>query len=153
MAHVTACVLVGASVIWNIATVEDSVRNQHHGYGNGTTSELIRMAQRLPATCRIIFVQLTEDQDGFVALVMDEYSMTDRFTYRRDLDAPTIEMLHTTPPPFVVFADIANPEPMAELEAAMTLRFPAGVWRASDPGQPWNLRYFDVSGADLSPAS
>jgi len=153
IASVAACGLVGAVVAWNIASLGDDVRNLHHGYGRGTTSELIKMTEHLPARCRIIFIQLTEDQDGLVPLVMDEYGMNERLIYRRDLDPPTIATLRTAPPPFVVFADIADPQSMTKLEATMAERFPAGVWQASDPGQPWNLRYFDVSGTDLSPSS
>jgi hypothetical protein len=144
--RVAACVLVVVSMVWNIATIEYNVRYQHHGYGIGTTSELIRMTQQLPKECRIIFIQLTDAQEGLVDAVMEEYGMDDRFNYRRGVDMQTIELLRTAPPPLVVFADLADPQQIATLEAVMAQRFPAGVWRASAPGTPWNLPYFDVSG-------
>jgi len=148
-----AYVLVSVSVIWNIATLEYNIRYQHHGYGNGTTSELIRMAQQFPKECRIIFMQVSDEQDGLVEGVMAEYGFDDRFIYRRAVDAPAIAALQDAPLPLVVFANITNPEQMASLERVIEQRFPAGAWRDSDPGKPWNLRYFDVSGASLGSSS
>jgi hypothetical protein len=151
--HLAAGGLVTASMIWNIYTVEYNVRYEHHGYGNGTTSELVRMAQQLPTQCRIIFIQVTESQEGLVGEVLDEYGLQSRLIYTRKLDADAIRELHTTPPPFVVFADIADPQRMGQLEAAMAQRFPTGTWRSSDAGRQWNLRYMDVCTTDLAPPS
>jgi len=144
--------LVAVSMAWNISTLEHSVREEHHGYGNGTTSELLRMAQRLPANARIVLVQTAGGGETLVVQVMDEYGLAERLDYERGADAPTLAALETTAPPFTLFVDLADPHDFEKVEAVMQRRFPAGVWRASAPGQPWNLRYFDVSGADLRPA-
>jgi 4-amino-4-deoxy-L-arabinose transferase-like glycosyltransferase len=151
--RVVAGGLVVVSMVWNIATIEYNVRYQHHGYGVGTTSELLRMTQQLPEQSRIIFVQPSDAQDVLVGPVMEEYGIHERFDYRRGVDTPTVALLRSVTPPFGVFTDIADPQQNATLEAVMAQRFPTGVWRASDPGKPWNLRYFDMSGAAAGPSS
>jgi 4-amino-4-deoxy-L-arabinose transferase-like glycosyltransferase len=146
LTRVAACTLLGVSVVWSTAALQYSVRYQHHGYAGGTTAELIRMAQLLPASCRIIFVQQAT-QDELVHSIMEEYGMGDRLTYRRDVDAETLALVKDTPIPVALFAAVTDPEQRRTLETAVTQRFPTGSWRDSDPRQPWNLRYFDVCGA------
>lgn len=150
--QITGGLLVLASMAWNIATVEYNMRYRFHGYGTGTTSELIRMVQQLPTPCRIIFVQRTDSEFTSVSGVMEEYGIDTRFDYCRGIDAKTMEVLQTAQPPFALFCDLTDTEQITAVEGVMAQRFAAGVWRASDPGQPWNLRYFDVSGADLGGA-
>jgi len=145
LAWATAGALLVASAAWNMTTLDRSVRELHHGYGDGTTSELLRMVQQLPETASIIFVQRDDVPDGLVELIMDEYGMTGRFSYQRGIGEPTLTVLAAATPPFVLFVDLPNSRDFERVETEMQRRFPAGVWQASDPGQPWSLRYFDVS--------
>ncbi len=142
-----AAVVVVCAIVWNVAATTYNVRIINHGYGDGTTSELIRIVQGFPTSCRIIYVQRRETFMDSVDFVLASYGMGDRLSYLRPFDQRAIDALeHVTAPAIVVY-DVREDDKRARLEGILTARFPALVWRDSDPGQPWNLRYLYVPDA------
>src|SRR5262249_17338957 len=136
--------LVAVSIVWNVVRLHHGVYDLRHGYSTGTTSELIRMTEHLPASCQIIFVERTDAEAGALDGVMDEYGITDRFHLQHSGEANALDILGTMQPPFAVFTDLADAQQIATVERAVAQRFPDAIWQESDTGKPWNLRYVDV---------
>ena len=131
--------------MWNIAALHHNVYRAFHGYGDGTNTELVRLAQQLPADCRIVYIQRTDTyMVGSAPSVLAQYGMDDRLTYLRSPSTASKDLLSALAPPFVVAYDLTDPEEKHALELALIERFPKIAWRDSDPGRSWSMRYFYV---------
>ena len=146
MAATLGGALVLIAVVWNVAALRYNVYTHYHGYGDGTTSELLRIAQTLPHDWRIVYVQTNDTLMSSVDQVFAQYGMGDRITYLRPYNATVTERLAALVPPFVVSYDLRRPAERQAIEEQLTQRFPGVPWRDSDAGRPWNLRYFSVLG-------
>jgi 4-amino-4-deoxy-L-arabinose transferase-like glycosyltransferase len=136
--------LAGVSVLWSIAAVHDNIYHRMHGYRSGIAGELVRLAQQLPGGMRMVYVQ-REDTDAVAAdMVLAEYNRSDAFTYIRPFNQSTTQTLQSLEAPCAVFYTLADAAEIAAVENTMRQRFPNVTWRDSDPGTPWNLRYFYV---------
>jgi len=78
--------LIIAAVVWNVAALQRSIYHTNRGYGDGTTSELIRLVQQLPATYHVLYIQRDDTYMGSVDYVLAEYDMDRRSTYLRPFD-------------------------------------------------------------------
>jgi hypothetical protein len=140
---VGAAVLV-AAVGWNVQALHESVYKSNHGYGDGTTSELIRLTQQLPADYKIVYVQRPDSFMQDVDSVMIAYELQARFSYLRPTEPRTLELLGTLTPPFFVAYNILDSQQKTAVERALTQRFSDRLWRESAPGKAWSLTYFAV---------
>jgi len=151
--HVAAGGLVLLSAGWNIGAQHVTVTQRYHGAGNGTTSELLRLAQQLPATMRVVYVQRGDTDMVAVDSVLDEYGMQPRFTYLRPFSERVLEALSTLQPPFAVFYYLGDRAEIAVVRELLSQRFPSIPWVDSDPGTPWNLPHFVVPAGTPQAAS
>lgn len=136
--------LVAAAVIWNIAALQRSMYQRHHGYGDGTTSELIRITRQLRDDCRIIYIQNDQNEMYSVDMILDEYGLGPRITYIRPFGPSVARVLADVQPPFMVVYDLRRAEEKGAVERALLVRFAAARWSDSAPGKTWNLRYTTV---------
>ena len=96
----------------------------YHGFGDGTTSELLRIAETLPEECQIVYIQRWDALNGWVDTVLDEYGMIDRFTYLRQVDKNAMDSsLHCDPHSFF-FLTCRSPQ---------TSFWYASLWRNVSP--------------------
>jgi len=135
-------VIVACAALWNVAATRYNVRVLNHGYGDGTTSELIRIVESVPPNCRVIYIQRGLTFMDSVDFVLAGYGVGGRFTYLRPFDQRAIAALEHVMPPAVVAYDVREPDERARIEGILTNRFPGHEWRDSDANQPWSLRYF-----------
>jgi 4-amino-4-deoxy-L-arabinose transferase-like glycosyltransferase len=136
--------LVIAAVVWNLAALHRSMYREHHGYGDGTTAELIRIALQLPPDCWIVYVQNNENCMYNVDQILDEYRLGERSTYIRPFSPRVEQAIGRQAPPFVVIYALDGEEERRAVEAALARRFPSAGWLDSAPGKPWNLRVSSV---------
>jgi hypothetical protein len=132
--------LVAAAVVWNLAALHRSMYREHHGYGQGTTGELIRLALELPTDCWVVYIQNNENDSYNVDQILDEYRLGERSTYIRPFGPRVDDTLASQTPPFAVIYDLHREEETRAVEAALARRFPDAGWVDSAPGEPWNLR-------------
>lgn len=133
-----------AAVIWNIAMVHTIFYTRHHGFGDGTTSELIRLSLDLPSDYTIVFIQRGDNSMYDVDMILAEYGLA-RSVCIRPFNSGRVESrLATLTPPFAIFYDLTNPAEAQAVEALLARRFPESQWRDSDRGRRWNLRYVRV---------
>ena len=136
-------VVVLGSVVTNITTMQFNIYHRFHGYNEGTTSELIRIVQRMPEHWHIVLVQHEPTTMSGVDQILDEYGMIERFTYLHSVTPIGLTTLATLKPPFVVFSDL-KPNERGAMEAVLAEHFPEAKWHDSDAGAPWNMRYLSV---------
>jgi hypothetical protein len=132
------------AIAWNIAALNYNVYVRYHGWADGSTAELIRVAQTLPPDCQIVVLHHTEGHMINVDNWLAAYGMAGRSTC---LDASTPEaqqLLTTLQAPFLLTYRIDAESERRALEEALNARFPAATWRDSDVGQMWNFRYLYV---------
>jgi 4-amino-4-deoxy-L-arabinose transferase-like glycosyltransferase len=132
--------LVVAAVVWNLAALHRSMYREHHGYGDGTTGELIKIALQLPTDCWVVYIQNGENDMYSVDQILDEYRLGERSTYIRPFGPRVEDTLASQTPPFAVIYDLRREEERRAVEAALARRFPSAGWVDSAPGEPWNLR-------------
>jgi 4-amino-4-deoxy-L-arabinose transferase-like glycosyltransferase len=143
-AWTTGIVLIGVALTWNVGQLHYNIYHRFHGYGTGTTPELVRIAQKLPSDTRIVYVQRDDSEGLLVDLVLDEYEMNDRFTYLQPSSGRVQRTLEALKAPVVVFYDLKNPREIQVVEASLRAHFPTVRWQDTDAGKPWSLRYFYV---------
>jgi hypothetical protein len=136
--------LVVAAVVWNLAALQRSMYREHHGYGDGTTSELIRIALQLPADCWVVYIQNGENDMYTVDQILDEYGFGERSTYIRPFGPRVQDTLARQAPAFAVIYYLRRQEERRAVEAALASRFPGAGWVDSAPGKRWNLRVSSV---------
>ncbi len=141
LAALAAAALVGSAAWWNASAIHDRVYVQHHGYGDGTTSELIRFAQRLPAQWRVVYVQRSDTFMMDADTIMGQFHFGGRFTYARPFGPRAELALAQATPPTVVLYELINASDIALFESLVAARFPGVSWRETAPGKPWSLRY------------
>ncbi|MBI4515127.1 MAG: glycosyltransferase family 39 protein [Deltaproteobacteria bacterium] len=134
--------LVAVAAAWNIGALQYSIRYHYHGYGAGTTSELIRLVQQVPAGVKIVFVQRTDTDNEGVDEIFDEYGMRERLAYLHGVTPRVRATLASVRAPVLISYELHEPAQAQAVEAALNERFPDARWQDSDPGQRWNLRYF-----------
>jgi hypothetical protein len=138
--------LLAASVASSTVALRDSVYRRNHGYGDGTTSELLRLTQQLPNNCRIIFIQTQQTFMEAVDLIFAEYSVEKRLTYLKPFNPDVKTLLAKLTPPFFLSHDLRKREEIEVIEQTLRERFPDIHWQESAPGEAWNLRYFYLPG-------
>jgi hypothetical protein len=138
--------LVFSSIAWNVISQYDHIRHHSHGYGDGTTSELIRIARTLPVNCAMIYVQHKDTYMECSDMVMDEFGMGSRIQYIKPLDERFDKALQIAAPPLAVFCNLTNEEQFRRVQGSVSERFPEPAWQDSDPGHPWNLKYVYIPG-------
>ena len=143
--------VVSAAVLWNITALQRSMYQRHHGYGDGTTGELIRITNPLPDDCRIVYVQNNENDMYDVDKILDEYGRGGQSTYIRPFGPLVAKTLATVQPPFVVVYNLRGTEEQTGVERGLLRRFPEARWADSAPGKPWNLRYASVPEGLITP--
>jgi hypothetical protein len=136
--------LTAIAVGWAIASLQYNVRYRYHGYGDGTTAELVRLARRYPTDVRLIYVQRKDTSMWSVDGVLDQYGMRERLALFQGLTNEAKAALETTPPPFLAVLGLANVAEIDAAEGTIRRRFPLGRWQDSDADRPWNLRYFII---------
>ena len=138
--------LLSAAVVWSIVVLRTSVRETSHGPGDGRTAEFIRLALSLPSSHSILLVG--EDDTGALRLTdvwMQAYGLEQR--YRRIEPASVEEWRERVLPPLTVVLEIRDEPSKKEIEGSWSERFPAAVWKDSDAGRSWSLRYSSTEGS------
>ncbi len=133
--------LILASLAWNIGVLNYSIHIRGHGYGDGTTSTLLRLAKKQPADCTIFYVQRTDSYMGCIDLIFDIYEMGDRIIYLRSDRMPILARLKTTEKPILIACDLQKPSEINQLHQIVQKVFPHIRWKSSDPRKPWNIEY------------
>jgi len=144
LATVVGALAVGTSALWGLGILRYNVYVRNHGYGEGTTSEVIRVARAVPPGWRVVFAQrwpsYMQGVDNFAAA----YGVGDRVTWVRQ----SPEVLRHLPGEgerrFVVAQDLPEGDDRRHLEAFLQERFPGGAWVDTAPGRKWNLRLYAV---------
>jgi hypothetical protein len=135
-------VLTTLAVVLAIASLQYNVRYRYHGYGDGTTAELVRLAQSLPEDLHVVYVQRPDTSMWSVDGIFDSFGMRERLSYFQGLSDKAIQALESRPPPFVVVLSLAEAQEIGTVEEILRRRFPHGQWQSSDAGEAWSLRYF-----------
>jgi len=147
--------LVTASAVWSITQLHVAVHHTFHGYGDGTTSEILRIARTLPADTHLVYVQQEPTGMPCVDMILEEYGLQERFTYLHSAkpdESGIVEALSQLSPPFIVFTNLVRPEELATVEHTIAAHFPDARWYDSAPQQPSSVRYAYIAQAtDLAP--
>lgn len=136
--------ITGCVVAWNVTAIHISLNRDHHGYGDGTTGELLRQSRLFPETTQIVYLQREGTHMQCVDLIMDEYGFGNRMTLFRPPDNRAFRHLSKIQPPFAVFLDLDNLQESVKFKMLLNSRFPQGNWRHTDPGRRWSLIYFHI---------
>jgi hypothetical protein len=144
VASVVAVVLVAAAAVSSTAALHANVYHRNHGYGDGTTSELLRLMEELPGNYRIVFIQTQQTFMEAVDQVFESYNAEKRLTYLKPFNPDVKKLLAKLTPPFLVTYDLRKHEEIEVIEQTLQERFPDVHWQETAPKQPWNLRYFYV---------
>lgn len=136
--------LVVAAVASSTAALHHNVYSRNHGYGDGTTSELIRLTQRLPGSYQVVYIQTQATYMEAIDQVFPAYDTAKRLTYLKPYGAGVNAVLETLTPPFLVVYDLRTREEIDAIEQTLQARFPEKHWQDSAHGETWNLRYFYV---------
>ncbi len=133
--------MVIVSALWSVINVQYNVIVRNHGYGEGTTSELVRVCRTLPKDMMIIYIQRADTYMECANLILWEYGVKDRVLYFKPLDQQAIQRLSDVQPPFAVFHDLQNVNEITTVNEVLRKRFFRVEWQDTDAGQPWNIRY------------
>ncbi len=140
--------LIMIPVVLNPAGLWQDMAYRHHGFGDGTTSELVRMSEKLEGEYPIVYIQNARSFMVCVDTVMDAYGMGDRFYYLRSFEIRAWQFLNQVEPPFTVFISQTEFPGETELRPVLKKRFPEGQWQNSAPGKPWNLKVLMITELD-----
>jgi hypothetical protein len=143
-AVVTALLLIFGIISWNLTAQHHSIVKVHHGYGDGTTSELIRETALLPDDTGIFYIQHDQTHMQCVDLVMDAFGYGSRFIWVRPYGNSVLGQLAARKPPFAVFCNLTDTQEIMRIKSVLYRRFPHLRWQFTDPGKPWSLRFFHV---------
>ncbi len=149
-------VVVATAIVWNAVALHGEVYEHMHGYGDGTTSELVRFAEQLPPPWKIVYLQRPDTYMGDVDLIMRAYQFGgDRFAYFRPFDARAEEGLSKATAPVAIVYELTDELQRDTVEKLLSARFPGIEWHDTDAGRPWSLRYLLVpdgrAPVDLTP--
>ncbi|HXQ24368.1 MAG TPA: glycosyltransferase family 39 protein [Candidatus Acidoferrales bacterium] len=134
--------LAASAVAGSTLHVRDTVYRHGHGYGDGTTSELIRLAQSLPTGCRIVYIQTEQTYMYDVNQILSIYGLDAHLQYIKPFGVEADRALKEITPPFLVAYDLRKREEIDAVEQTLQARFPEIHWQDSARGETWNLRYF-----------
>jgi 4-amino-4-deoxy-L-arabinose transferase-like glycosyltransferase len=137
--------LVTAAAAWNVTALHRSVYHLHRGFGDGTTSELIRLAQRTPPEQTIFYVQPAGTFMRSVPDIFEQYGLRERLHHLWGFTPAVLTILSQAQTPFFAAHQLREEEPRQAVESLLRERFPGMEWRDSAPGKPWNLRFFQVN--------
>lgn len=135
--------VTAAAVVWGVVALQYSVRYRYHGYGDGTTAELVRLALQQPDDMAFVYVQRVDTSMWSVDEVLAQYGK-DRVQYLRGFDDSARAAFDALQPPFMAVLGLGDETERLAAEEIMMRRFPGATWQDSDPSEHWNLRYFVV---------
>lgn len=141
---VVTAILVALSVLWGTEILRYSVYVRWHGYGEGTTSELVRLMRALPVDWRIVYVQRVPTYMASTDAVLSQYGWHQRFDYLRISPEILKHMPNDSARNLLIADDLPPGAERDAFEAAMSERFPEREWRETAPGKSWNLRVLAV---------
>ncbi|MBN1550168.1 glycosyltransferase family 39 protein, partial [bacterium] len=142
-------VLIGftsVSAAWNVYTLNKTIYVDSHGYGDGTTGELIRLIQSFPDNTQVVYIQRSDTYMDSVDLVFDYYTFRHRAKYIRPFTHSVEKDINMLKPPCLVVYELKNARQITELRAYVANRFPGAAWQNSDPGKRWSLPYCFIPG-------
>jgi 4-amino-4-deoxy-L-arabinose transferase-like glycosyltransferase len=143
--------LLGVSVFSSFSIIDRSVY-QRHGFGDGTTGELIRFCKNVPKDTDIVFVQPENMGNGEIDIWMKLYGYKNTYCYlvgtssdirKRALD-DAIEKIKTLKPPLIVAHRLGVSEFANPLKEVLAQKFPQGKWGYTTPAENWSIDYFEV---------
>lgn len=143
--------LLAVSVFSSFSIVDRSVY-QRHGYGDGSTGELVRFCQDKPRDTNIVFIQTENTGNGEIDIWMKLSGFTNTYYYlagtssvvrKKALDE-AIEKIKTLKPPLLVAHRLGVSELTVPLKEALAQKFPDGKWGETSPGENWSIEYFEV---------
>jgi len=137
------------TIAWNPVSLYRHVIVGKHGYGEGTSSELIRVTKNLNEKTKLIYIQHGNSYMHCVDLVMESYDRKRQFLYLRPFNDQVINILRSVEPPFIVFLELKDSAEINSIQELMTKRFPDAEWQDTDPLQTWNLKYFGMPSVRL----
>lgn len=142
--NTVAALTVAAAAAMGTADVRYQTRVRYHGYGDGTTSELIRVVPTLPREAAVVYVQRLDTFMADVNLIAAEYGWGNRLTYMRPFDSRVEALLADAKTPLAIFLQLQDPQEKWVAEALVAHRFPGIAWADTDPGERWSLRWVFV---------
>lgn len=142
-------IVMSAVVIWNVIALRISIYREHHGYGDGTTSELLIASRTLPPDFQIVMIQRKSTYMECVDMVFDIFDDRNRIHYLKPFDERVESTIAALEPPFALFYDLRDNADIKKLKEWMAARFPDLNWRRTDQGKSWDLTYCIVPDIDL----
>ena len=149
-----AVTATAACVAGGIRALRQNLAARPHGFGDGTTTELIRLAQACPAgRGQVLFLQRNTTFMDHADLWLEAYGFDGRIRYyggRQSWPRPAdlsfgLRELRRIEPPFLAVHDALEPAVMAEARSILRERFPRSHWTDSAPGREWSLSFFCVA--------
>lgn len=148
---VLGSLVVAASAAWGVGILRHSVYVRHHGYGEGTTSEVVRVMRAMPEGWQMVFVQAWPTYMQSVDNFGTAYGGPGRLAYLRMSREILGHLPRTGRRGFVLAHDLPEGSDRAEVEGAINERFPGQPWYETAPGEKWNLRILAVGEDDAEP--
>ncbi len=144
MVGVMTGVLLAGAMIWNVVSLRYGIYTLHHGYGDGTTSEILQEIRKLPKEYRVVMVQRQDTYMECVDMVLAIFGYRPRLDYYKPFDERVERRLSEIQPPFALFTDLKDEHQIESLDRLIRDRFPDIVWKDTSAGRRWNLRYCAV---------
>ncbi len=148
-AWVLTSILVTTIAAANLYRLYSNVYERFYGYGDGTTTEVVRLALALGQPATIVYVQRDPTyMSGTVPDVLKAYAPADDVVYvRPPFTDASLSGLEKVAPPVLFAYDLTKPEERRTIEELVRRRFPQATWHDSAPGRTWNIPHVFVADA------
>ena len=133
--------LTMAAAVLSMTHTQNTITHRYHGFGDGTSSEFIRIAQNLPETCPLIFIRRSGSFMTDLYRIADGYEMKERLTYFEFPSVHAILHLERIQPPCFIAHDLQYPYDIIRVQQTVLKRYPEYPWRFSAPGRSWSLNF------------
>ncbi len=144
MIRMATGVLLISALVWNIVSLRHSMYSLNHGYGDGTTSEILQAIRTLPDKYRVVMVQRQDTYMECVDMVLAIFGYRSRIDYYKPFNERVERRISEIQPPFALFTDLKDAHQIESLDRMIRDRFPDIVWKDTSAGRRWNLRYCAV---------